>query len=162
MRHRSRDIPPRPFTGRHMLIVMVSFFGVVIAVNLTMAVLASRTWSGLVVKNGYVASQQFNSRLAAARRQAKLGWASTLEVAGAKLVFTIRDRDGRALSGLATGAKLERPTSERGDAVIAFAEAAPGRYEAAAPAGRGRWVVDLTARSRAGTTYRQIFRIMVK
>ena len=51
------------FTGRHMAIIMVAFFGVIIAVNLTMATLASRSWTGLVVKNSYVESQKFNSVL---------------------------------------------------------------------------------------------------
>ena len=39
------------FTGYHMLAIMVAFFGVVIAVNLTMATFASRSWTGLVVEN---------------------------------------------------------------------------------------------------------------
>ncbi|RWK14298.1 FixH family protein, partial [Mesorhizobium sp.] len=51
---------PRVFTGRHMLAIILAFFGVVIAVNLTMATLANTSWTGLVVENTYVASQQFN------------------------------------------------------------------------------------------------------
>ncbi|TGV41583.1 cytochrome oxidase, partial [bacterium M00.F.Ca.ET.168.01.1.1] len=39
---------PREFTGRHMLVIILAFFGVVIAVNLTMATLASTSWTGLV------------------------------------------------------------------------------------------------------------------
>ena len=34
------------FTGRHMLLIMVAFFGVVIAVNIVMTVHASRSFSG--------------------------------------------------------------------------------------------------------------------
>lgn len=52
----------RAFTGRHMLATILTFFGVVIAVNLTMATLASTSWTGLVVENTYVASQQFNRK----------------------------------------------------------------------------------------------------
>ncbi len=49
------------FTGHHMLIVMLAFFGaVMIAANLTMASFASRSWSGLEVPNSYVASQEYN------------------------------------------------------------------------------------------------------
>ena len=52
------------FTGRHMLLVTTSFFAVVISVNVTMAWFASSSWSGLVVENTYVASQEFNHRAA--------------------------------------------------------------------------------------------------
>ena len=62
------------FTGRRMAIVMVSFFGVVIAVNLLMATLATRTFGGTVVDNSYVASQNFNGWLQEAREQAELQW----------------------------------------------------------------------------------------
>ena len=50
----------RGFTGRHMLAAMLGFFGVVIAVNVVMATLAAKTFSGTVVDNSYVASQQRN------------------------------------------------------------------------------------------------------
>ena len=57
---------------------MVAFFGVVIAVNLLMAHYAVSTFSGTVVDNSYVASQEFNGWLGAARAQRALGW--TVEV----------------------------------------------------------------------------------
>ena len=59
-----------PFTGRHMLAVVCTFFGVVIAVNVVMAIAATGTFPGLVVANSYVASQGYNELLAAARAQA--------------------------------------------------------------------------------------------
>lgn len=59
--------PKRGFTGWHMVAVMSLFFGTVISVNLVMAWNASRSWSGLVVENTYVASQQFNGKVAEGR-----------------------------------------------------------------------------------------------
>jgi len=41
----------KPFTGRHMLAVLVGFFGVVIAVNFIMASYATSTFGGVVVEN---------------------------------------------------------------------------------------------------------------
>ena len=52
-----------PFTGRHITIIMVAFFAVVIAVNLLMARYATSTFGGVVVENSYVASQNFNKWL---------------------------------------------------------------------------------------------------
>ena len=62
------------FTGWHFTVIISAFFGVVIAVNLTMAVFATRTFGGVVVENSYVASQKYNDWLQAARRQQKLAW----------------------------------------------------------------------------------------
>ena len=61
------------FTGRHMLLVMVAFFGVTITVNLVLAFFATSSWTGLIVKNSYVASQEYNEKLAEARAQDALG-----------------------------------------------------------------------------------------
>ncbi len=63
----------KPLTGWHVLAMLVAFFGVIIGVNLTMAYFANSTWSGLVVANGYVASQSFDKDLARARAQRR--WA---------------------------------------------------------------------------------------
>ncbi len=55
----------RPLTGWHVLAMFVAFFGVIIAVNITMAWKAISTFPGLEVENGYVASQSFDAEMAA-------------------------------------------------------------------------------------------------
>ena len=82
------------FTGRHMLVIMLAFFGVIIAVNLTMASFANSSWSGLVVKNSYVASQEFNEKAAAGRAQAALGWSATMAFAKGEFIYSLVDKDG--------------------------------------------------------------------
>ena len=47
----------KKFTGKHMATILVLGFGVVVAVNFTMASLATNGFSGVVVENSYVASQ---------------------------------------------------------------------------------------------------------
>ena len=78
---------PFRFTGKHMLAIMVVFFGVVIAVNILMARLATQTFSGVVVDNSYVASQHYNSWLDEAAKEKALGWKASVE----------RRADGRLL-----------------------------------------------------------------
>ena len=80
------------FTGTHMVIIMVAFFGVIITVNLTMAMLASRSWTGLVVKNSYVESQKFNSTLQNSRAQAALNWTGVLSQSINGVEFELRSR----------------------------------------------------------------------
>ena len=62
----------RQFTGKHMLAIMLGFFAVVLAANMTMVYFARHSWTGLVVENSYVASQQFNAKMAETRAQAAL------------------------------------------------------------------------------------------
>ena len=62
------------FTGRHMWLLALSFFGVIITVNVVMATLAIRSWTGLAVDNSYVASQEFEEKRLAHEKQRAAGW----------------------------------------------------------------------------------------
>lgn len=152
----------RAFTGFHMALCVGGFFGVIIAVNITLAVIANTTWSGLIVNNGYVASQEYNGVLARAREQQALGWQSELVHADGSLDFTITRRDGGAIEGLDVRAKITRPTHENEDVDVAFARAPNGRYLARPSLGAGQWIVDVVAIHSSGTTHRRIFRLWVE
>jgi nitrogen fixation protein FixH len=149
-------------TGRFVFTVLIAFFGVIIAVNVTMAVFASRTWTGLVVENGYVASQHFNSDLQQLRRQEELGWDQHLAVNSAGyLVVEFTRRDGSPISRLAVTANARRPVGDHDDALLGLIETRPGQYESQATLGAGRWLVDVTARKSESETMRMIHDIMV-
>jgi len=64
----------KAFTGKRMAAIMVAGFGLVVAVNFAMAWKATSTFSGVQVKNSYVASQNFNRWLEEAERVRALGW----------------------------------------------------------------------------------------
>ena len=57
----------RELTGRHVLAITLAAFGVIIAVNMVMAVKAVSTFPGLETPNSYVASQEFDRDRQAAR-----------------------------------------------------------------------------------------------
>ncbi|MEM7425562.1 MAG: FixH family protein [Pseudomonadota bacterium] len=149
------------FTGRHMLIVMVAFFGIIIAVNLIMATFASSSWTGLIVKNSYVASQDFNGHIEAARKQAQLGWRSEFAAAAEAVQVTFTTADGKALNGLSVAAKLYRPVAEADDRMVTFVEERTGVYAGKVNLGSGIWEADVRAQNAEGNEYRQIFRFMV-
>ena len=135
----------RAFTGRHMLMVMIGFFGIVIAVNLLMADIAVSTFSGTVVDNSYVASQEFNRWLGEARAQRALGWSVAVGVdAGRHVVVTARTGTTPVA---AVTAIASHPLGRIPDQALAFDEVAPGRYvsRAALPAGRFHIHVRVTA-----------------
>ena len=152
----------RTFTGWHMAAITVSFFAVIIAVNLTLAVFASTSWTGLVVANSYVASQSFNRDAEIARQQQALGWQMNLAVDRSLAKIAILDRDGLPMVGLNIRAVLQRPTDEAGDQVLKLREAGPGIYVADAAIGSGVWVADITAEGPARKPVRFVQRIFVK
>lgn len=141
---------PGKFTGRHMALIMVAFFGVVIAVNLTMATFATRTFGGKVVENSYVAGQQFNGWLAKGRAQEQLGWTAATDLEDSRQV-TLRLQAGAApLAGAQVSATAQHPVGRAEDVTLEFVRVAPGVYRSLAPLPAGRWKVHLIIRSGAG------------
>lgn len=152
----------RTFTGWHMAAITISFFAIIISVNLTLAVFASTSWTGLVVANSYVASQSFNRDAAIARQQQALGWQMDLTVNRSLAKIAIVDRDNLPLTGLNIRAVLQRPTDEAGDQVLKLRETGAGIYMADATIGSGIWVADITAEGPARKPVRFVQRIFVK
>lgn len=145
----------RRFTGRHMLAIMIAFFGVVIAVNFTMATLAEVTFGGTVVDNSYVASQRFNTWLRDARAQESLGWRTALGVDGQRRV-TIAARDGAGpLLGAEVHAMARHPVGAAPDMIFAFRPAGDGLYVSEMALPPGRWLVQVEIR-RGGDSKRLI------
>jgi nitrogen fixation protein FixH len=146
----------RKFTGRHIAAILVAFFGVVIAVNFTMAWLANSTFGGLVVKNSYVASQKYNEWLQKARDEKALGWTLAIE----------RASDGRVQVAIASGevplrggtvvATARHPVGREPDVTLQFRPLEDGRYESADVLPEGRWIVHV----RASVNGQQINRVV--
>jgi nitrogen fixation protein FixH len=155
--------PPRAreFTGKHMLLVMIAFFGTIIAVNAALAVLANRTWSGLIVKNGYVASQAFNADHRRRLAQEKLGWRATVAHANGRLSLAFKRADGSAIAGLSVTGKLGRPVTDREDIALTFVGDGAGRYSADATPKAGVWGLEVSAFDGSGTTFVQTYRFVV-
>jgi len=151
----------REFTGFHMAMCIGGFFATIIAVNLTLAVFANTTWSGLIVKNGYVASQQYNDVLAQARAQRTLGWTADLAIENGTLVFTILDRNGAKIPGLDVAARIGRPAHDNEDADIRFSPRTGGVYIAGPALGEGQWDVDVIADDGNGIRFRRIFKLLI-
>lgn len=153
----------RQVTGYHVLAYLVAFFGVIISVNLTMAYFANSTWSGLVVANGYVASQSFDRDLARSREQAALGWTVNLVHGANAVTISFSDKQGKPIEGLAISGDLERTVTDKEDQALAFAAEGAGVYRAAAKLSPGVWELEVKAAGDGSTPdYRKIIRFFVK
>ena len=150
------------FTGRHMALIMVAFFGVVISVNGYMAWVAVDSWTGLMARNGYVASQDFNAGLAVRREQDSLGFQSILRYRDKTMIFTFQDRSGQPLEGFEITLKVGRPTHEREDRQFLMKEGQPGTYRQNLNLAPGQWNVDVIAIDKSGRRWKRLVRLNVK
>jgi nitrogen fixation protein FixH len=138
----------RRFTGWHMTAILIAFFGTVIAVNVVMAFYATRTFGGTVVDNSYVASQEFNRWLAAARAQDKLGWTNTVRLdASRHVTISALAAGGQRLPALSAEAVARHPLGREADVQLRFVAAGPGQLRSVDALPAGRWLVHLTIRS---------------
>ncbi len=152
----------RTFTGWHMAAITISFFAIIVAVNLTLAFFASTSWTGLVVANSYVASQRFNQDAAIGRQQRALGWQMNLTFNRGLARISFLDRDNQPLAGLSIRAILQRPTDEAGDQKLQLQEKGVGIYLAQMPISRGGWIADITAENSGQKLVRFVQRIFVE
>ena len=143
----------RELTGRHVLMITLAAFGVIIAVNVTMAILAVGSFPGLEVKNSYVASQQFDQdRLA----QQTLGWTAKANYDGREISIEIVDARGTHPVLRDFTATIGRPTHKRADVIPEFTMAGGGIYRAPLVLEPGVWDIHVQAVAPDGTPFRQL------
>ena len=128
------------FSGWHATAIIVGFFGVVIAVNMTMATLAVRTFGGTVVENSYVASQEYNRWLAAARKQDELGWTISPTLDEHRRVTVATSVAGVQITGFA-----RHPLGRAADVPLKFGKG----LRSDRPLPPGRWAIHLIVRKGA-------------
>ena len=136
---------PKPLTGRKVLAMLIAFFGVVIAVNVTMMKLAILTLPGTEVDSAYTASLGYEKEIIAAHDQDARHWQVDARVrrgtdGGATLEVEARDSGGKPMTGLKFQGRFERPTDKRADLPVDLAEVGIGVYRGTAPSiAPGQW-----------------------
>ncbi|MGY6548067.1 MAG: FixH family protein [Roseinatronobacter sp.] len=138
-------------TGRKVLIIAVSAFGVIITANLLLAYNAVSTFPGLEVSNSFVASQNFNEELA---EQLALGWTVKASHEDGELTLSITGADGAPVQVAHLDAVLGAATHVRDDQVPEFLFR-DGAYRAPVDLGPGNWNIRLHAVAPDGTEFRQ-------
>jgi len=127
-----------------MTAILVAFFGVVVAVNFTMARYAVGTFGGTVVDNSYVASQEFNTWLRQAHRQAKLGWTPEFVLTADRHISIVASASGHALLDATLAGTLRHPLGQAPDQEILFDALGRGRWISLSAVPKGRWIIHLT------------------
>ena len=152
----------RTFTGRHMAIILVAGFGVVIAVNLVMARLAVSTFGGVVVENSYVSSQEFNHRLAQSQAQAALGWTGSLSVRDDLVRYRLSEVGGRPAPLTGVTVRFRHPAYESEDETLVLEKSAPGEFSFRHKVRDGVWIIEIDADAGLGTPYVDAERVVIR
>ena len=148
----------REFTGWHMLGLMVGGFGIIIAVNLTLAWNAIATFPGLETRNSYVVSQQFEAERAAQRA---LQWNATAAIEGGVLTVSILDAAGAPVQADVVRATLGRATHTGEDSTPVFGWNGTA-LTAPVNAKDGYWNLRIEMIAPDGTSFRRRFPITAK
>jgi nitrogen fixation protein FixH len=139
----------RELTGKHAALIFGGFFGTIVTVNFVMAYMAVSTFPGLVVKNGYIASQQFNGRREA---QMALGWSVDAVARDGLVVLSITDTDGNPVEVTSLLATVGRPTQIKEDTSPEFKFDGTA-YVAPVDLRPGNWDVRMVALASNGTEF---------
>lgn len=145
----SRELAP--FTGRKVFFFVASAFGIIIAVNLTMAYNAVSSFPGLETKNMYLESQKFDERRA---EQEALGWTIDASVHDDELALSVTDKTGAPVELRDLEATFGRATSVRDDQTPDF-RFEDGLYKASVNNAPGNWNLRMVAKAPDGTEFRQ-------
>jgi nitrogen fixation protein FixH len=137
----------KEFTGRHLLIILISFFGVMLAVNAVFIYLALSTFSGLERPSAYQDGLKYNETIEEARAQDALGWSHKVALSPVgRIELTVTGASGEPVPGLAVSGRIERPVATDTRRELVLSEVREGVYAADADGiGPGNWILTLSA-----------------
>lgn len=125
----------KELTGRHILLMLFAFFGVMIVANTAFVVLAVKSFPGESQKKSYVQGLNYNDVLERRARQSALGWQVAIRALNSDndmtaIDITIRSANEEPLSGLTIDGAIRRSVHDGADQPISFEETGPGGYRA--------------------------------
>jgi len=141
----------KPLQGRHVFLMVAGAFGLIVLVNLVMAVAAIRTFPGMEVRNSYVASQTFEQDRA---RQEELGWQASANYNGTTLAIAVATNSGLPADVVDFSARIQRPTHQQSDRMPTYVFDGHS-HRALVDLGPGIWNIHVTGTGRAGQPFRQ-------
>jgi nitrogen fixation protein FixH len=135
---------PYELTGRHVLLWLVGFFGLVFVVNAVLVRAATSTFGGLETRSSYKAGLMFESEVARAERQHALHWRVDGKLSRdrdgeAALDISVRDAQGAPVTGLTADATLAHPVDGRLDHVIHLSRTGAGDFHGETQGHAGQW-----------------------
>lgn len=142
--------PKKELTGKHVLMWVLGFFGVMFIANGFFVYYANTSWPGVEVESSYKEGQIYDQKLAEAREQQERAWHVDAQLKRSSgdvlLVVEAKDKLGNALTGLQIKAEVGRPITEVQDHKVDLSDMGEGQYRASlGTLDPGRWRVKLEA-----------------
>tara|TARA_R110002072_G_scaffold231853_1_gene389182 strand:- start:300 stop:797 length:498 start_codon:yes stop_codon:yes gene_type:complete len=115
----------KQLTGRHVLMMLCGFFGLMFIVNGLFVYFALGSFSGVTDPDAYKRGLAYNEEIDHQAQQLARGWEASLmfdaEAAQkGRLTLEIKNAAGDALAGLDVDATLRRPVIDAGDRKLTF------------------------------------------
>lgn len=138
--------------GRHVLMGLVAFFGVMFVANGLLVYYALGTFSGGDRPDPYRSGLNYNETIAAAERQAALGWQADVayDTGAERLILRFVDEADAPVTELDLEATLTRPATAREDRTLRFRESSPGVYVSDVVLEPGGWVLAVVSSAHDG------------
>jgi nitrogen fixation protein FixH len=161
-----RKKPPE-LTGRHVLIWLIGFFGLIFLVNAVLVQAAISTFGGVETTSSYKAGLQFGSEVTKAMRQQDLHWRVEGNLRrGAKddvvLDIDVRDASGNPVNGLSANATFAHPANSRLDRTIALSADGLGHFHGAGQGHSGQWELIVDFHRGVERVFRSRSRVKLK
>jgi nitrogen fixation protein FixH len=146
----STKVKQKELTGRHVLLMLLAFFGVMLAVNAYFTVAAVKTFRGEDVKRSYRQGLDYNQTLQQRAQQSELGWtvaANTNVIADDRIeiLLSFNNQDSRGIGNLKITGGLSHRVDSRFDKQVTFRPVGGGRYKAVTEGLEGPYILKAVA-----------------
>lgn len=153
-------------TGWNVLLIIGSFFGVIMVVNFVMAYYAIHTFSGMQTEKPYESGLAYNRAISEAKAQASRGWNVDVRMervadGSVGMNVTLNDAASKPLENLIVKAALRSPIDSKRDHLLSLMFSGHGTYSGITNAEAGQWDVEIVAESEGATVYRSINRVIL-
>jgi nitrogen fixation protein FixH len=145
----------KQWTGKHVWVAIIIFFGVIFAANIAMVTVGIRSFPGEDTKQSYRQGLKYNKTIAARNTQLATGWSADITVQEGAIALHLKGRSGLTIRGLRVTGVLKHPAETDKDVILKFAQAANGSY--IAPIDKAllgkQWLLLTSAQQADGTTF---------
>ncbi|WP_298917409.1 FixH family protein [uncultured Algimonas sp.] len=135
----------RELTGRHVLAILVGFFGIIIVSSIVFTTLAVISFRGEDVERSYRQGIDYNKTLAERAEQSSLGWKAAVNVTGETadhaLIVKVTGPRGQTLYGLVYSGRLRHPVDSTLDQPLNFEVDGNGAARADLSGLHGQWTL---------------------
>ncbi len=150
----------KELTGKHVLIMFLTFFGIVFSASGMLIYQSQHSWTGLETVDAYRKGIKYNQQLSRGAAQNRRHWSVTVSPTRTpsgdlSLRVEPKNKNNETLSGLQLQVRLKRPTHTGMDRSVRLSETGigiyTGQFDKPAP---GRWYLLISAERGGKVLYK--------